>query len=60
MPEEHVPRYSVVVPLHDEEQVLPALVELRAFVAYLDGGPAPRSSSEEGLRVVEAIAGLDA
>ena len=37
---------------------LPLLAELRAFVGHLSGGPAPRSSAEEGLRVVEAIAGL--
>ena len=38
MLEEHVPRYSVVVPLNDEEQVLPALVEqLTAVLEGLDG-----------------------
>jgi predicted dehydrogenase len=37
---------------------LPLLAELRAFVGYLDGGPQPRSSAVEGLRVVEAIADL--
>jgi polyisoprenyl-phosphate glycosyltransferase len=36
--EQAAPRYSVVVPLHDEEQVLPALVEqLTAVLDALDG-----------------------
>jgi hypothetical protein len=32
--------------------------ELEAFVRHLDGGPAPRSSVEEGAQVVEAISEL--
>jgi predicted dehydrogenase len=39
---------------------LPLLAELRAFVGYLDGGPPPKSSAEEGAAVVEAIAALRA
>jgi len=36
--DQNAPRYSVVVPLHDEEQVLPALVEqLTAVLDGLDG-----------------------
>lgn len=34
---------------------MPLLRELEAFVAFLDGGPPPRSSALEGLAVVEAI-----
>lgn len=37
---------------------MPLLRELRAFVDHLGGGPAPRSSADEGRRVVEAIATL--
>jgi predicted dehydrogenase len=34
---------------------LPLLRELRAFVEYLDGGPRPRSSAEEGAAEVSAV-----
>jgi predicted dehydrogenase len=34
---------------------LPLLRELRAFIEHLDGGPAPRSSAEEGVLIVDRI-----
>ena len=34
---------------------MPLLAELRAFVGYLRGGPAPRSTAFDGVRVVRAI-----
>jgi len=34
---------------------LPLLRELQAFVGYLQGGPPPRSSAEEGLQIVKTI-----
>jgi hypothetical protein len=34
---------------------MPLLVELRAFVGYLEGGPPPRSLAAEGVRIVEVI-----
>ncbi|HEX2025372.1 MAG TPA: Gfo/Idh/MocA family oxidoreductase [Actinomycetota bacterium] len=37
---------------------LPLLRELRAFVAYLDGGPPPKSTAAEGAEVVERIVAL--
>ena len=37
---------------------LPLLRELRAFVAFVQGGPEPRSSASEGLAVVERISEL--
>lgn len=39
---------------------LPLLAELRAFVAHLEGGPAPRSSAGEGALIVQHIASLRA
>jgi len=36
-------------------ELMPLYAELRAFVEYLLGGPAPRSSAAEGLLVVERI-----
>jgi predicted dehydrogenase len=39
---------------------LPLLRELQAFVAHLAGGPPPRSSADEGVAVVRAIAELRA
>lgn len=33
----------------------PTLVELRAFIHYLSGGPPPKSSAKEGLLIVEFI-----
>jgi len=39
---------------------LPLLAELRAFVQFLDGGPPPRSSADEGAAMVQAIASLRA
>ena len=46
-----------------EEQIdasaeLPLLAELRAFVSHLAGGPAPKSSAEEGATIVARIAEL--
>ena len=37
---------------------LPLLRELRAFVHHLDGGPPPRSSASEGVRIVETLVSL--
>ena len=37
---------------------MPLKAELQAFLAHLQGGPAPMSSAREGLEVVEAIAAL--
>jgi predicted dehydrogenase len=37
---------------------LPLLAQLRAFVAHLDGGPAPKSSSAEGAAIVGTLAEL--
>jgi predicted dehydrogenase len=39
---------------------LPSAVELRRFLAFLDGGPAPHSSAVEGLCVVERLAAIEA
>lgn len=39
---------------------MPLLAELRAFVAFLRGGPAPRSSAAEGAAIVAAVAGARA
>jgi predicted dehydrogenase len=44
----------------DEELVetpgeLPLLAELRAFVAHLAGGPAPRTSVTDGAAIVAAV-----
>jgi predicted dehydrogenase len=39
---------------------MPLLAELRVFLDYLRGGPAPRSSAAEGLLVVERLAALRA
>jgi len=37
---------------------MPLRAELEAFVRFLEGGPAPRSSAADGLLVVETIASL--
>jgi predicted dehydrogenase len=37
---------------------LPLLAQLRVFVEYLDGGPAPRSSAAEGAAIVAILAEL--
>lgn len=37
---------------------LPLVRELRAFVDYLRGGPPPRSSAADAVRIVEVISGL--
>lgn len=37
---------------------LPLLAELRAFVDHLQGGPPPRSSAADAVRIVECIAGM--
>ncbi|NJK45464.1 MAG: hypothetical protein HC933_15380 [Pleurocapsa sp. SU_196_0] len=42
------------------ENTLPLLAELEAFITYLRGGPAPRSSTAEGVLVVQTIARLRA
>lgn len=34
---------------------MPLMEELRAFVSHLEGGPPPRSTAAEGLRVIETI-----
>ncbi|MGZ4309531.1 MAG: Gfo/Idh/MocA family protein [Gaiellaceae bacterium] len=39
---------------------LPVLRELRAFVEHLAGGPPPRSSADDGVKVVRAISELRA
>jgi predicted dehydrogenase len=41
-------------------QDMPLLLEVRAFLAYLQGGPPPLSSAAEGLAVVERIAEIEA
>jgi predicted dehydrogenase len=41
-------------------RTLPLYSELEAFVRHLKGGPAPRSSVQEGAQIVEAIAELRA
>lgn len=40
-------------------QEMPLLLEIRAFLAHLDGGPPPLSSAAEGLAVVERTAEID-
>lgn len=56
-------------PAHDSDEAshvedrpisteLPLLQELRAFIAFLDGGPPPRSSAAEGAAIVQTIADL--
>ncbi|MFO0702348.1 MAG: hypothetical protein U0514_00480 [Candidatus Andersenbacteria bacterium] len=37
---------------------LPFLAELEAACRHVRGGPSPKSSAAEGLRIVETIAGL--
>lgn len=37
---------------------MPLLRELQAFISYLEGGPAPRSSAREGLQVIETLTQL--
>jgi hypothetical protein len=39
---------------------MPLLAELEAFVAHLEGGPAPKSSAAEGALIVRRIAELRA
>lgn len=41
-------------------QDLPLLLELQAFLAYLEGGPPPMSSAREGLLMVERTAEITA
>lgn len=52
------PRASVTPELREISTEMPLLRELRAFVAYLDSGPPPRSSASEGAAIVNAIADL--
>lgn len=37
------------------DQAMPLYLELQAFIGYLNGGPAPYSSLEEGVLIVEKI-----
>ena len=46
---------EILVPLRSD---MPLLLELTAFLDHLRGGPAPRSSAEEGVETVERIARL--
>lgn len=41
-------------------QDMPLLLEIRAFLAYLEGGPPPMSSAREGLLIVERTAEIEA
>jgi predicted dehydrogenase len=41
-------------------QEMPLLLELQAFLAYLDGGPPPTSSADEGALIVERVAEIEA
>jgi predicted dehydrogenase len=41
-------------------QDMPLLLELRAFLAHLDGGPAPMTSAQDGLLIVERTAEIEA
>jgi predicted dehydrogenase len=41
------------------EPNMPLLAELRAFLTYLQGGPAPMSNAREGLLIVERIAAIE-
>lgn len=37
---------------------MPLLKEIEAFLHFLEGGPPPKSSAEEGALIVERIASL--
>lgn len=41
-------------------QEMPLLLELQAFLRYLDGGPPPMTSAQEGLLIVERTAEIEA
>lgn len=41
-------------------QDMPLLLEIKAFLAYLDGGPPPMSSAREGALIVERTAEIEA
>ena len=41
-------------------QDMPLLLEIRAFLAHLEGGPPPMSSAREGLLIVERTAEIEA
>jgi predicted dehydrogenase len=41
-------------------QDLPLLLEVKAFLAHLDGGPPPLSSAQDGRRIVERVAEIEA
>jgi predicted dehydrogenase len=41
-------------------QDMPLLLEVRAFLAHLDGGPPPMTSAQEGLLIVERTAEIEA
>lgn len=44
----------------DVGRAMPLLAEIRAFLAFLAGGRPPMSTAEEGLRVVERLAEIEA
>ena len=44
----------------DAGGAMPLLTELQRFLGFLNGGPAPMSSAEEGLLIVERIAAIEA
>jgi predicted dehydrogenase len=41
-------------------QDLPLMLEIKAFLAHLDGGPPPMSSARDGLRIIERLAEIEA
>ncbi len=41
-------------------QDLPLLLEIKAFLAHLEGGPPPLSSAQDGLRIVERLTEIEA
>jgi len=51
-------RTSGMEPVEEHRAIspeLPLLKELRAFVEFLDGGPAPRSGVDDAVAIVSAI-----
>ncbi|MBD9559549.1 Gfo/Idh/MocA family protein [Ensifer sp. ENS03] len=56
---EGVPGINASTPTHEHvASEFPLLRELRAFLEYIQGGAAPRSSASEGLLFVERVAAL--
>jgi predicted dehydrogenase len=41
-------------------QDLPLMLEIKAFLAHLDGGPPPMSAARDGLRIIERLAEIEA